>query len=652
MGNKPLASSPKNVDIPDIPVFNSPPPSKDSQMLIDSKGRFIYVGESASLSFLETVRSSVQDTVGPCAFTNEPVRNPMFESSPKIRFETAQEPLLDLVTAPSLVKQFFLAVSGILDLFDPPWLIAQLQGWIEQPSQISKANSAIIHLALAIGAQGRAQGELDELLAEQCFAYGRQLIIFNLMNDPSLASIQAVMLMTYYMIAACQYNAAFINLGVAARSAYTLGIHLHETNQAFGGGEGLARERAWKSLRVCDLFLAASLGRPPATSESISNIAWAPINSLREYRLPGVAGQVFSAMFRICNVFERVLVEIYAEKAVSLELAKSISRQHRQWTEELPRMLMVDGLEESCTGEDPAESPRNFGLSPRHGSRIVTMAYYYSIVLLTRPFLTFQVRNGSEEPHKVDSSTTRTSFADYADACVISSIKGIDIAYEYVFKMNTPRRQPIVVNSVFISALCLGLASLNTCGHHKWPLGPSLDRAITILTHLGELSTQSAQYAEVCRQLKEAGDIYATRRDDSVLQQNYQVVRSIFGDLQASSKVQSYNENPKSNTVSPGKSGWSVPAEDVMIQTPPLFDFSTIQKASTVPTSGLLPGQGAIPSHSYNQYDSGVEHAQDHHPISSTADLLSGYFHDQDVPLFPLTSISSTESYFGNYNLG
>ncbi|KAH8203955.1 hypothetical protein TruAng_001897 [Truncatella angustata] len=611
----------------DIPVANSSPLFKDSQMLEDSRDKFIYVGESASLSFLETVRGAIRVAVGPCAFTNEPARNHMLESTPKIRFETAQEPSLDLATAQSLARQFFLAVSGILDLFDPPWLMAQLQDWVDQPSRMSKTGSAIIHLTIAIGSQGRASGELDELFAEQCFAYGRQLTMFNLLNDLSLATIQAVTLISYYMMAACQYDAAFINLGLASRAAYTLGIHLHETNKAFGGEEVLARERAWKSLRVCDLFLAASLGRPPATSAAASKNDWAPIKSARECERPGAARQVFSATFRICNVFERILLEVYAEKAVSLDLAISISRQHRQWTEELPQTLMVDGLEESDAGQDSDIFPRRSRISSRHGCRMVTMAYYYSIVLLTRPFLTLQIRHASTgESRTIDSSSTQASLATYSDACVNSAIRGIDNAYEYVFELDTPKRQPFVVNNVFISALCLGLAYLDTSGRLKWPVDRSLDRAIKILAHLAGLNTQSARYAGICRQLKEAVTIYTTRKDDTLLRANNRIVQRIFGDVRATLKHQYYNEGSMTNTDSPQRPIWGVPADESMVLTmTPLFDFNTTQEESKLPTPGLSPGQITNFPRSHDQYGSDVGDE----PACNALDSLSAYFLDQ-----------------------
>ncbi|KAL6821575.1 hypothetical protein V8C40DRAFT_250503 [Trichoderma camerunense] len=603
----------------DIPVSNMYSVSKDSQMLKDSRGKFIYVGDSASLSFLGSVRSTLRAAVGLCPFTNEPARNPMLEATSKTRFETVREPSIDLATTQSIAKEFFFAVSGILDFFDPPWLLAQLHDWVEQPSQRTNAKSAIIHLALAIGFQARAQGDSDELLSEQYFAFGRQLTMFNLIDDPSLATVQAVILITYHMMAACQYNAAFINLGTAARAAYTLGIHLHETNKAFGGEEGLARERAWKSLRVCDLFLAASLGRPPATTEAVSNIVRAPLKPPRDYERPDVAEQVFSAMFRICNVFERILVEVYAEKAISLELARSISQQHRQWTEELPRMLMVDGIDESDAEQNHGASLEGFCLSPKQGSSIVTMAYYYSIVLLTKPFPTFRVHHASS----------------------------IDIAYEYVFELNTPSRQPLVVNSVFISALCLGLAFLDRSGRYTWSVNPLLNRAIKILVHLGKLSPHASRFARICEQLKEAVAIYTTRRDNTLLSENDKAVRSIFGDLRRSSKPRCYSERPVDHTENTQLS-WSVPANESVIKpiTPRSFNFNTFQEESLLPISGLSPTQiGNLPM-DYTQSNGNLGDVQYPHPTDNSIDALSEYFLNQNIPLFPFASSLSPESHF------
>jgi hypothetical protein len=579
--------------------------------------------------------------IGPCPFTNDPLTHLMIENTPHLRFENAQEVSLDLSTAHSLAEQFLVTTSGTLDLFDPQWLISEVSAWVEHRSLQSEPRSAIVHLVLGIGAQGRAQNETDELVAEQCFAYGRKLAMFTLMDDPSLSTIQAFALITYYMFAACRRNAAFTNMGVAVRAAYTLGIHLHEANNAFAQEEKTSRERAWKSLRVCDFFLSASLGRPPATSGTFCNIPSATPEQTSNTEAPNVDSQISSAIFRICNVMERILVEVYSKKAITLELAKSISKEHRQWTEALPQMLKIDGLEGSGS-----ESACWSAHVAKHGSRIVMMAYYYSIVLLTRPFLTFRVRSAKRQSMKRDDASARADLITYADACVNSAIKGIDMAHEDVFDEGAPRRQPLVINSVFISALCLGLAYLGDYDRQRWPLSPSLDRAISILTHLGQLNPQSTRQAEICRLLKDAIASYVSSRDDTLLQSQCLSVRNVFGDV----RVAPESEGLARKT--PDAIAMQTPSETVRESTDDsggpenishsLFDFMMLQQESIIPTSDTWPVYAS--SEQNHDYPDIAMVAQDF-INANTFNSLHASTSEQDVLLFSLTNGFPSDTY-------
>lgn len=46
-----------------------------------------------------------------------------------------------------------------------------------------------------------------------------------MIQDPSIEMVQLFLLMSFYMLGACQRNAAFMYIGVAARGAYVLGLH-------------------------------------------------------------------------------------------------------------------------------------------------------------------------------------------------------------------------------------------------------------------------------------------------------------------------------------------------------------------------------------------------------------------------------------------
>lgn len=555
----------------------------------------------------------------------------MEEKSPSVRFEDVNKLQLDLETALSLAHHFFLAASGILDLFDPSWFTSQLSVWIQDPSQTTRSKLALIYLTLATGAQSKAQNESQALLAEQCHAYGRHLATTSLMDDPNLLTVQAFTLIAYYMIAACRRNAVFTNLGVAVRAAYALGIHLHDTNIAFVHEQGMLRERAWKSLRVCDLFFSSSMGRPPATSEAIYNIPYTTLELDVDRESSSVASQCLSAIFKICDIFERILIEVYSKKAVTLEIARSISKQHREWTEELPRTLKIDGLEVS----DVARCP---GMSPSHGSSLVTMAYYYSIVLLTRPFLVFPVSNRCSQA--LNNSSVKADLTTYANACVDLAIKGIDIAYDYVFVKYTSKRQPFATNSVFLSIMCLGLAYLDDYDQQRWPLSRALERGIAILTHLGQLDDQAARSADICRLLKDSVSRYVDKRDDLLLHANNSSVRNVFGDVRAPGKSMSPERTIAHANQLPPCLGWNIPPNGMATIepiSPASFDSSILQWESMIPTSGIFPAQAASMYHTPYPDSSGMGLLLQHCLTTTGAGgPLDGPAFEQDASLLGL----------------
>lgn len=588
----------------------------------------VYIGESASLAFLQTVQSAVTAAIGPCPFIHDPGSHLMIESTTELYLEAAREVDLDHAVVLSLAEEFFVATSGILDLFDPSWLINEVSVWINYPSQRSKPKSAVFNLALAIGAQGRAQDDSDQFLAEHCFSYGRKLAMFTLMDDLSLSTVQAFVLATYYMIAACRRNAAFTNLGIAVRAAYTLGIHLHEANASLAE-EGMCRERAWKSLRVCDLFLSASLGRPPATSETTCSIPWTSFDPTISEESSRVKSQTSSAMFRVCNIIEQILVEVYSKKAITVEMANSISSKHRQWAEALPLTLTIDCLEE----KDDASH------SGKHGARIVKMAYYYSIILLTKPFLTFMVRSSKKDSQKQDSLSIKADLITYADACVISAMKGIDVAYDDIFHHRAPRRQPLVVNSVFISALCVGLAYLGDYDQQGWPLCPSIERGIAILSHLGQISPQSACYADICRSLKGAATTYVLKRDDSLFHLRSESVRSVFGDVPSLLGSQAAIQEISSTIANPPLSALQLPRKSVApeLASPCSFDADDFQQDFMIPISDISLGHltSASHDHCYDNCDDEVPTQQ--YSTENAPDRLYNFYFGQDNSLFGLT---------------
>lgn len=465
--------------------------------------------------------------IGPCSFTTDCHRHQVIEASPIIpdASNDCSEPNVSLKEALEFTTQYTCAVSGALDLFDSRELLEQVRQWAQDPLKLHWPNCSTLFLVLAIGAQARAQSNSDTYTAERYFNYGRHQATMHLMDDQSIVTVQSFSLITWYLVTACRRSAAVVNLGIAIQAAFTLGIHQREANQAFEQQARMSRERAWKTLRVCDVFLSCSMGRPLSTSHLDYNHTWkSPVHD-DDQDGSDKSGKGSSAIMQLCLIFERILLEVYSKHTVSLELANSISQQHRQWTAKLPQMLQIDGL----AATTPYEGVE---MTEFLGSATLTMAYYWSIILLTRPFLTFLVSSCvSNKRHRQHQGQHSPDVTTYSDACITSAIKDIRMAHQVVHHDGTPKRLPLAINSVFISALSLGLAYFADYDCHGWPLDDALTQAMTVLTYFAAHNPQAARYLQIIGMLWEAASKYRNHRNGSMLLSQSQRVSNLFGDV-------------------------------------------------------------------------------------------------------------------------
>lgn len=94
---------------------------------------------------------------------------------------------------------------------------------------------------------------------------------------------------------------------------------------------GLTKEtpsdRLWKSMRILDLFLSTSMGRPPATSD---------VDCTVSYSAPDEDGQeafdILNSSVQIFLIAEEIVVEVYSRKKISYQLTEGISRRLRDWS--------------------------------------------------------------------------------------------------------------------------------------------------------------------------------------------------------------------------------------------------------------------------------------------------------------------------------
>ena len=488
-----------------------------SRLLRDPRGKYMFIGDSANLSFLQGIRKLVQDSIGECHLTKDPLRHQMVEAAPdrqptwfKVN-STHPSPTLTLDEARHLISRYFLATNGILDLFDEEDLLKDLPNWLEKERDSENVLHAVYYLIFAVGAQSSSEDK-DEL-AETCFSYGRYFTFVTLSEEPSLCTVQVYALITMYLLNASRRNAAFMNLGTAVRAAYALGLHRKEIAALFPSAEFKTRERLWKTIRILDLFMAASLGRPPSTTETRDT------RSVNHY----------SASVNICAILEIILTEIYSKRMISSNVLEKVSEHHRQWSANFHRGLATDGIK-------PTES-LDGGKWPNIGLLHLKQAYYWSIMLLTRPFLQEAVSSYINSAQKTqpeieeqapNPSPTKVTTKAFVHACVDSAVRTIDLLRVLLEYSDLPKRLPFIVNSLFVSALVLGLARFGEVS--KFPVEVHLKLAHRLLA-LFPHDTLARRHASIVDELLQACDIVCEKRTQASQDRFSFLVRSIFGTI-------------------------------------------------------------------------------------------------------------------------
>jgi hypothetical protein len=625
-------------------LVSKAPVPKLARLLRDGRGKFIFVGDSSNLAFVQNIRRLVKSEIGECQLTSDPLRHAMCEVIPPHKVPSplqSQHPKPGPSEAQDLVRHYLLASSGVIDLFEPDEITEQLCAWTTRdPAAETDVGSSIYYLVMAVGALTRDAGDLDQ--AEFYFMRGREIGVSSFLEDPSVLTIQAYALIAFYMLSATRRNGAFMLLGIAVRAAYALGLHRSDISKLFEPRERLARERVWKSLRVLDLYMSGSLGRPPATSEvDGGSVSWN--RSTRDYEGIQMNGRNTSATLRICFIFERILNEVYCRREVSVQLVESISRQYRDWTVQLPAGLQADSLDQKAGTTSPSLR-QTIGIAHLKG------AYYWSIILLTRPFLIFKVSSKIKGRSEDDDGAGHSVTMTLSEACIDAALRSIEIATDLVHTPGIPRRLFMITNSVFISAMVIGFAIFGDFDK-SFPLLSSIAQAASILNIMAKDDMSARRHDEITRYLRLAAIEHISRRDRLQMQRRRQDIHNIFGDpINKSNGARSTRSATGNHTPTDVAASGSPPnnelAEvlgmaDAMAEPAPpwqlRFDMPPESRGPVLTTSGALAsnGEGPEPPTAQPRPDFGQMPDTDYlSPDGSGIPSLPSYA--EEFPLFSL----------------
>lgn len=179
----------------------------EGRLLRDAQGKTIFIGDSAPLSFLQTVKHLVTCEIDPSGFQLQGVRDSVIEAASAHHAEDSPHsvPVVPSGQIDRLLNEFLVATTGLIDLFNnqtlPDFIRSGLSNSADPVAQ------AVCHLVLAIGAQGS-----DETKALAWFLHARKLLLAKMCNNMTVSTVQGFTLLTMYMLRAFQPNGAYLFL--------------------------------------------------------------------------------------------------------------------------------------------------------------------------------------------------------------------------------------------------------------------------------------------------------------------------------------------------------------------------------------------------------------------------------------------------------
>ncbi|KAK4157989.1 fungal-specific transcription factor domain-containing protein [Chaetomidium leptoderma] len=490
----------------------------ETRMLQDQTGRLLYIGDASTLSILQLIRIIVENTAGSdmgSPFIDDPKRHRLLENiiefPPNVRIPS---PLPDKKTADILIASYFTNTCGLIEILDRSSFLRLVEDCYRDPLSSSNDFLCSLYLVLALGLllAAPAPGSHEEVVVQkQLTAQPDRAEVFfrsaRSMCDPGAGfedadfwSIQALSLMTIYMLIVSKRNTAYAYLGMAVRSAYALGLHREETMRdvIFTPGEMTVRRNLWKTLFILDRFLAATLGRPTAISEDDCSCKILPHDDALDLRAIGGLGfdHVHASSLNSCVETSRVIgvtLKVFSRRKISTTKVQEIIDMSRNW-------------DQASRAQSYRRQSDGGPVNPAHGvaSLHVSLLSLHSLILLTRQlfvmhnWMLVEERSGIKKSPQIRESIP----ARFSEACVVASYKTIKLARAAWEDNYLPRRNPFIVYFIFAASLVILMNQFSSL-YYTEDYAETMRDAIDIMEYCAEIDPQARRVLDIITRFSE-----------------------------------------------------------------------------------------------------------------------------------------------------
>ncbi|KAK6085228.1 C6 transcription factor [Seiridium cupressi] len=430
-------------------------------------------GETPALSFLYFLRKTLRPFVGPTSFTDD--EHDVVAQQTESDQDACPAPTHSAEELYALLDSYFEATSGLIDLFSADevdtLVTARTAESTAHSHPLAAEDLAALDVALAIGAQALPKNDSHLRTANAFVLRARQLAFGGMLANPSLSMVRLFLLLAFYMLGACQRNAASMYIGISARAAVLLGLH-HGDTRATSIQDFQIRSRTWNSLRVLEVLTSFILGRTPGVPD-----VWLDSSHPRScVSLPATNQSAFTSMIEGARLIENIVQQLRSRHVLHVPTAEVSLENLRRWTQSLPATARVFKVAEN-TEMDSAERQ----------------------ILVGNTHVSLRGRAPDhliEDPDEATDMTIKNNIVSkLAQVCVSSAIYMADMcrkAQQFGFSFGNL----CLMNAwLFGSGLILGFSMF--AGEPRKDIEDAFGDTLSILSEMAETSPQAKSYHDI-----------------------------------------------------------------------------------------------------------------------------------------------------------
>lgn len=425
----------------------------------------------------------------------------------------AVELVEDLDLQRNFIQYYLAATSGLLALHTH----ASVESLLSQVTAFDhrfKLEQAESLLAMAIGAQARGK-RLDSNYAQAYFDRGRQLAFEGMLENPSHGLVRLFLLMAFYMLGACQRNAACLYLGIAAKTASIIGLHDESQYKVAVDADAAARLCTWNSLKTTDILVNTILGRPTSFSPPHSS------TDEKSSTKPNEPTTILDATYQLSMMIEEFTAPTKGDPSSNLGIAEKKLQRIRTRMNSFPnkyRSIKVSDL----TSVQPDE------LAGMIGNVHLACVYYFAVILISRPYLMTSIvtrmrsESSAQAPPKVAAESSQM-----AEACVDAAIFLATMAKGALNAGILLSNMCILKAWIFLAGLVLGFA-ICTQVDERTDVEDAFSGAREVLAMFAVSSPQAQEYHDILGLFAEAIRRYREQAAQNRMQKNRRYVDQVL----------------------------------------------------------------------------------------------------------------------------